>query len=150
LSFVLVRLLDLRDILHWALFLWRNNCTSSLSNLFLVCLHHIYPLCALWQCVHYRDRDSIVWKRYCVRLVLWLRTLEWLHTDVELNYTELSWAELHWISDLLQFSSWERQFVVFRAAPIVGGGGGGVVFGAATSQIKILTKNSLDTKVLIF
>ena len=46
LSFVLVRLLDLRDVLLGALFLWRNN--SSLSNLFLVCLHHIYPLCALW------------------------------------------------------------------------------------------------------
>ena len=46
-----------------ALLLWRNN--SSLANLFLVCLHRIYPLCALWQCVHSRDCDNVVRKRFC-------------------------------------------------------------------------------------
>ena len=41
-----------------ALLLWRNY--FYLANLFLVCLHHIYPLCALWQCVHRRNCDNIV------------------------------------------------------------------------------------------
>jgi hypothetical protein len=57
LSFVFVRLLDLWEVLLGALFLWRNN--YSLANLFPVRLHHIYPLCALWQRMHERNGDNI-------------------------------------------------------------------------------------------
>jgi hypothetical protein len=122
-SFALVRILELLDVLLGTLFLWRNN--SSLAKLFLDCLHHIYPLCALWQCVHKRNADNIVWKRLCWRLVLNLRP--WcgcirMYNWTALKGTEGNWIELHWISDLFQFSSWERQFVVVRAASMEGGG----------------------------
>ena len=60
LSFVLVRLLYLRDVLLGVQFLWRYKCTSSVANLLLVCLHHVYHLFALWQCVHKRNCDNIV------------------------------------------------------------------------------------------
>jgi hypothetical protein len=31
-----------------------------LANLFLVCLHHFYLLCALWHCVQKQNRENIV------------------------------------------------------------------------------------------